>query len=253
MPAGKGLAVRARSTIRSFARGRSPPRATASINLDNGLVLSGNGSVNLGGGSLTVNDPASGISGGGFRRAVNTSARAARRQFTHVGGTVSAGNLYLGYNAADSGTYNLAGTRQTDRPPTSTSAIPARERFSPIGREQYRHRLYLGIQLRRSGTYNLGGTGQLTTRAQYVGYSGTGTSSSRAGPMRFRSAAGLYLGSNAPAAAAPTTERQRSIVRVAGRIRGHFRRWKLHPVGRDQHHFGFAASVRTPPVTARTD
>ena len=37
------------------------------INLANGLIFSGTGQVNLGSGTLTVNDPNSGVSGRGAR------------------------------------------------------------------------------------------------------------------------------------------------------------------------------------------
>ena len=86
----------------------SPRRATINFNR---LLLSGTGVVNLGCGSLTVNDTISGITGGSSPPRTSTLAKAVRGNYTQSGGTSDiSGNLYLGYYAADSGTYNLSGS-----------------------------------------------------------------------------------------------------------------------------------------------
>ena len=92
-------------------------RCQPGINLDNGVALSGNGSVNLGSGNLTVNDAASGISGGTLSAANQFVGNGGTGVFTQSAGTNTVGDyisglgqLYLGYNSGGTGTYNLSGT-----------------------------------------------------------------------------------------------------------------------------------------------
>ncbi len=82
------------------------------INLTNGLTLSGTGQVNLGSGTLTVNDPNSGVSGGSFTADTLIVGLSATGSFTQPGGSATlASTLLLGENAGSSGTYNLNGGR----------------------------------------------------------------------------------------------------------------------------------------------
>ena len=79
-----------------------------SICLNNGLVLSGTGTVNLGIGTLAVHDPASGIAGGSLSAGYEYIGFSGAGTFTQSAGTNAANySLILGFNAGDSGTYNL--------------------------------------------------------------------------------------------------------------------------------------------------
>ena len=77
------------------------------------MTLSGTGVVQLGSGNLTTNDLASGISGGSLSAAYQYVGNGGTGTFTQSGGASTIGNcLYLGYNAGDSGAYNLSGSGQ---------------------------------------------------------------------------------------------------------------------------------------------
>ena len=64
VPAGKGFTASYSFNDPVNCQGTIAAPSGGSLNLNNGLVLSGSGSAGLGNGSLTVNDSASGISGG---------------------------------------------------------------------------------------------------------------------------------------------------------------------------------------------
>ena len=80
------------------------------INLNNGLTLSGTGFVNLGSGSLTINDVASGMSGGQLIVPNQYVGSSGNGVFGQTGGTNTVSQrLYLGYNSGNCGTYTLGG------------------------------------------------------------------------------------------------------------------------------------------------
>ena len=105
--------------------------------------------VSLGNGSLTVNNPASGISGGSLSRTTNTSAR--RHRDVHP----------LRRDHSVSATSISATTRPTAEPTTSAGrahCMPAtnsrllrhgNDSPRPAGPIRYRHRCYLGVQHRQ--------------------------------------------------------------------------------------------------------
>ena len=165
------------------------------INLNNGLVLSGSGTVSLGNnGALTVNDAASAITSGSLSlgsQYVGYSGAGTFTQwggtntiscYTIVSGTANIGCLYLGYNPGDSGTYNLIG---------GSLSIPGVS-SGPWGLGMYvgysgtgtftqsggtnadANCLYLGYNSGSNGTYSLSG-GYLSAYYTCVGYSGSGT------------------------------------------------------------------------------
>ncbi|MGA2069147.1 MAG: autotransporter-associated beta strand repeat-containing protein, partial [Thermoguttaceae bacterium] len=170
------------------------------IYLNNGLVLSGSGSVSLGNGSLTVNDTSSGMTGSG-------SSLAAPNEYVGYGGTgvfthsagynnlipqsssLTPGSIYLGYNQGDSGTYRLSGSGAIS---TSDPGIGygneyvgylGTGNFTQSGGTNQTGTLTLGTTPGSSGTYSLSGTGLLSTTGnsgsghgnEYVGCSGTGS------------------------------------------------------------------------------
>ena len=68
----------------------------SSINLNNGLFLSGSGAVYLGGGNLTVNDLASGISSGTIYTVNQYVGFASNGLFSQTGGLTHVGSVYVG-------------------------------------------------------------------------------------------------------------------------------------------------------------
>jgi hypothetical protein len=93
------------------------------INISGGLTFSG--TIQLGSGNLTTNDPSSAMSGGSLFVANHFVGNGGTGTFTQTGGTNNVGqNLYLGYNPTDSGKYNLSGSGYF-RAQANTSAILA--------------------------------------------------------------------------------------------------------------------------------
>jgi fibronectin-binding autotransporter adhesin len=89
------------------------------INLNKGLIISGTGNVNLGGGNLVVNDATSGMTGGTLNCVQNHYVGyGGNGLFTQYNGNYLAYTVnppcrvFVGYNAGDSGTYVLSGTGQ---------------------------------------------------------------------------------------------------------------------------------------------
>ena len=211
------------STIRSFARARSPPPAAQSLgrrttvsgngsvstgggNLTNGLKIYGNGSVNLGNGNLTVNDVASGMSGGTLSAYNEYIGYSGTGLHQSGGSNAATNNFYLGYNAADSGTYNLSG---------GTLSSPAGYYTNAVGNEYIGYSgtgtftqsggtntasstFYLGYYTGSAETYNLSAR-MLSRSCEYIGCSGTGTFSKSGGTNT--AAGGVYVGYGNNAAA----------------------------------------------------
>ncbi len=97
--------------------------------------------------------------------------------FNQSGGSHTVGgDLYLGYSAGSTGTYNLSGD-----PTTSTLTVNGTEYIGYNGTGTFTQsggtnagRLFLGENSGSSGTYNLS-DGQLLTPWEYIGISGNGT------------------------------------------------------------------------------
>ena len=195
VPAGQGFGGWGSINDPVNCQGTITATAGGFINLNNGLMLSGTGAVALGTGTLTVNDPASGLSGGSL--AVNTQyvGNDGSGVFTQSGGTNAfSGNLYLGFNAGDSGTYNLIGPGQLFRVNAEYVGYSGTGVFTQSGGTNgiYFTYLYLGNNAGSSGTYNLSGSGQLFGMSEYVGNSGTGTFTQSGGTNN--TFLGVYLG-----------------------------------------------------------
>jgi fibronectin-binding autotransporter adhesin len=172
------------------------------IDLFNGLMLSGTGSVGLGSGFL-VAQPDSGMTGGSLSASTHyvgtsyasghwlTSGTAA---FTHSGGTNSSTYLYIGYRAGDSGTYNLSGSGVVASSQVYVGASGAGV-FNQIGGTNQATWLYLATSSSGSGTYNLS-AGSLASSGVYVGYPGTAlfqqTGGTTSTPYLYVGPAGCY-------------------------------------------------------------
>ena len=153
------------------------------INLNNGLIVSGNGNVSLASGSLTVNDATSGVSGGSLSLYNLYAGNGGSGTFTQSGGAIVLqnayydGNLYLGYNSADSGAYNLSAGKLTVANNTYVG-YNGTGTFTQSGGtntgEEFLDYLYLGYNSGSSGTYTLSESGTLSNDGEYIGVSGRG-------------------------------------------------------------------------------
>ncbi|MGD0515897.1 MAG: autotransporter-associated beta strand repeat-containing protein [Thermoguttaceae bacterium] len=190
--------------------------STYFINLNGGLTISGTGSVNLGSGTLYVNDAISGMDGGSLSSYYQYVGSTGTGTFTQSGGTNSSyytyASIYLGYNPGASGTYNLSGTGNLSTQniyvgysgtgtfmQTGGSNSTYNKYVGYSGTGTYTQTggtnsgyLYLGYNSGASGIYNLSGSGQLSAYSAYVGYSGVGTFTQTGGTI----SGYLYLGYN---------------------------------------------------------
>jgi autotransporter-associated beta strand protein len=184
VPAGQGFAGSGTINDPVNCQGMVTASSGGSINLGNGLTLAGTGTITLGGGSLTINDTASTMSGGSLYAVNQYVGNGGTGAFTQSGGTNCpvppqnsgyAGYLYLGYNAADSGTYTLSGTGKITEMAFEYVGYSGTGNFAQSGGYHGASGLYLGYNSGSRGTYNLGGTGSMYAVTQYVGYDGNGS------------------------------------------------------------------------------
>jgi formylglycine-generating enzyme required for sulfatase activity len=174
------------------------------VDLNNGLIISGTGSA----GSirnLTVNDTASGMSGGSLSTYTHYVGNSGTGNFTQSGGTNRfIHSLFLGNKAGDRGSYSLTAgllyaVTVNDGGGYSSEMVgnSGNGSFTQTGGTNqftgYSGALYLGYNSSGSGSYALSGTGLLTVSTEYVGYSGAGTFSQTGGVNQVSS---LMLGSN---------------------------------------------------------
>ncbi len=182
VPAGQGFAGSGSIGDPVVCQGTITAPSGETINLNAGLVLSGTGLVQLGSGTLTNNDLVSGISGGGLSAACQYVGSGGTGSFTQSGGmnTIS-NNLYLGYGASDSGTYNLSGSGWSLWASYAYIGYSGTGSFTQSGAiNGIGNYLYLGANSGSSGTFSLSGNGQLSAPYEFVGSSGTGSAAQRA-------------------------------------------------------------------------
>jgi fibronectin-binding autotransporter adhesin len=136
------------------------------INLNNGLSLADPGQVNLGTGTVIVNDTNfSGMTGGALTASLMVVGSNGTGSFPQSGGTSVLPSLYLGYNAADNGTYLLSGTSQLSVG-YEYVGYAGSGTFTQTGGTHAVGTLYLAEQYGSAGTYNLNG-GLLSLSALY--------------------------------------------------------------------------------------
>ena len=173
----------------------TPNAATYSLNLNDGLILSGSGYVNLGLGSLTVNDTVSCITGGYLSLANQYVGKSKTGSFTQLTGvnTLSS-TFYLGYNSGVTGSYALGGT---------ASLAAVNEYVGYNGNGSFRQSggtngisstLAIGYAANSYGSYILSGAAKLSGGTEFIGYSGNGAFSQTGGTNSVASS--LYLGYN---------------------------------------------------------
>jgi autotransporter-associated beta strand protein len=166
--------------------------AGGAVNLTNGLLLSGTAQVNLGLGTLTVNDSASGISGGSLLSATMYVGSSGTGTFTQSGGSNSPSTLYLGNNFGDSGTYDLSGNGLLSTSYEYVGYSGSGSFAQSGGTHAVSGYLYLGSSAGAPGTYSLGGSGLLSTAVEYLGYDGGTGSFTQTGGTH--AVTNLYLG-----------------------------------------------------------
>ena len=165
------------------------------LNFNNGLTVSGSGSISTGGGNVVVNDSVSAITGGTLTAGSEYVGYNGTGLWTHSAGTNTVSNaLYLGYNTADSGTYALSATGRLAAATEYVGYNGTGSFTQSGGSNTLSGTLYLGYNATSGGAYNLSG-GSLMSAAKYVGYFGTGSFTQSAGTNTLSGA--LYLGNGA--------------------------------------------------------
>ena len=174
VPAGSGFVGSASINDPVACQGTLAAPSGGSINLDNGLTLSGTGYVGLGPGALTNNDPTSGISGGTLSATNQYVGSGGTGTFSQSGGYNTPFNLFLGFNTNDVGGYVQSG---------GTNSVG-----------QY---LYVGYNSGSSGTYTQTGGTNGVAQGLYLGYNSgsSGTYTQTGGTNSI--ASWLFLGYNA--------------------------------------------------------
>ena len=230
--------------IRSPAKEPSAA-SNGAINLNNGLVLSGAGSVNLGNGSLTVNDPTSASAADRSRR------QAIRRQWGHgpihpIRRDRTLTTVFLGYNSADSGTYNLSGTGQLSAPTQYVGYSGTGTFTQSAGTNTAYGNFYLGYNSAPAERTTSTARAHCPRLTQYVGYSGAGTFTQSAGTNSVRTSS-TWATTRAAAG--------RTILTGNGRLSSYYRAVRrllrhghLHPVGRSESRTTAISTSATTPA-----
>ncbi len=161
------------------------------INLDGGVSVAGSGGAILGTGSIYVNDATSGMSGISITAGSLYAGYSGSGTFTHSAGYIGLSSLYLGYNAADAGTYQLAASLNSTSEYVGFSGTGAFAHNS--GGNSISQSLYLGYNFGASGGYTLSAGSLTCTYAETIGYSGWGTFIQASGT---NTASSAYLGYN---------------------------------------------------------
>ena len=155
------------------------------LNLNNGVTISGTGTVSLGSGTLTINNSLSIISGGQLFAGEQYIGNSGNGTFRQSGGTVSEIELLLGNNPADMGTYQLSSG------PLGLSAYlyvgySGSGNFVQSGGTLSCHYdVNLGYNAGSSSAYTLSGTGIMSSSRVIVGYSGSGNFTQSGGTQNF--------------------------------------------------------------------
>jgi hypothetical protein len=131
-----------------------------SIDLKGGLTVSGSGIVNLGNGTIYINDTFSWMDGGSLSADSLLVGSTGAGTFTQTGGTNSI-SLDLGDNSGTSGTYNLSGMGILSAYREYIGYRGTGSFTQTSGTNSISSYLYLGFNSGSIGTYNLNG-GTLT-------------------------------------------------------------------------------------------
>lgn len=188
--AGSTLTISSADTIYGIAKIADPVvcqgtlSATSgySITLSGGLNVSNAGNVNLGSGSLYVNNATSAMTGGSLTAETQYVGSAGTGTFTQSGGTTSLSSLYVGNNANDNGTYLLSGSAKLASSIEYIGMAGTGTFSQSGGTHTVSDALGLGESSGGNGTYNLNG-GTLVLKKLYQG-SGSATFNFGGGTLR---------------------------------------------------------------------
>ncbi len=190
VPAGKGFAGGETITDPVNCQGTIRGLGMSNLNLQNGLILSGSGSVNIA--NLTVNDPNSGMSGGLLLTSNQYIGYSGSGSFNQTGGTNSPGlALYLGYKAGDYGTYLLSNSGLLTGAGEEIGWNGSGS-FAQSGGTNSATSLYTGANFGTYGAYTLSSSGRLSAPYEYSGWYGTGLITQSGGTNTVTS--DLYIG-----------------------------------------------------------
>ncbi len=140
------------------------------IDLNNGLSVTTGAEINLGSGTLTVEDDISGMSGGELSSGCQCIGRFGTGTFTQTGGTNTGSLLQLGCHSGFSGTYELSdgGLSSNDQ---YIGHYGTGTFIQTGGTNTIDRGLSLGCWSGSSGTYELS-NGELSSLSQYIGHFG---------------------------------------------------------------------------------
>ncbi len=183
LPAGQGFGGCGSINDPVNCQGTITAAASGWIELNNGLTLSGTGTINLGRGTVTVNDAVSTISGGSLSGYGVAVGNAGTGTLTHSGGTNTVAEIFLGYSLGDNGTYVLNGTGQLLLSGLDEyvgwygtgNFIQTGGTNEKASNNSYDLYLSLGYNAGSSGAYSLSASGFLSAFEEDTGYSGSGT------------------------------------------------------------------------------
>ncbi len=172
--AGEGFAGRGRIDDHVVCQGTITATQWQAINMHDGLVVSAGGAVDLGEGTLRVNDTVSGLAGSSLSARYEYIGDTSTGSFSHTAGTNTIkGDLYLGYSAGANGTYELSGDGALLAGGTHVGHEGTGV-FRQTGGVHNTGGLVLGRQSGTEGTYELSGDGQLSAWGERIGESGNG-------------------------------------------------------------------------------
>ncbi len=167
----------------------------ASITLNGGVSVSAPALLNLGNGSLYVDNAVSGMTGGSLTAANQYVGSTGSGVFDHSGGSNTTPNsLYLGHNPAGSGAYILGSAGCLNVASIEYIGNSGSGTLTQSGGTNDCSHLRLGYWSTGSGVYNLSGTGYLGASTEYVGYAGSGTCHHSGGTNTIANS--LYVGYN---------------------------------------------------------
>ncbi len=175
------------------------------LNLNSGLVLSGTGCVSLNpngaGGNLTVNDAASGMSGGSLSVYNQYVGNSGTGTFSQSGGTSTLANaLYLGFGSGDSGSYSLNAPSllyvYSNSRPAEYIGYSGTGSFTQTAgtNSNYYGSVTLGANSWSVGYYSISGSASQLSAGITVGGSGTGYFTQAGGNLVASMVAGYAAG-----------------------------------------------------------
>ncbi len=177
--ADEGFAGRGRIDDHVVCAGTITASVGGGIDLNNGLMVTSGGSVDLSRryGTLRVNNMVSGLAGGSLSARNERIGDTSTGSFSHTAGTNTIDRtLHLGYDAGGNGTYELSGTGQLSARSEYVGYNGTGHFVQTGGTNTIRRygNLYLGYEPGSHGTYSISG-GTLEANAILVGSDGHGT------------------------------------------------------------------------------